>query len=302
MILVNLASSWPAVTTGEADAADITLGNWAQISDDSLDTYADSILGIYKNDVVTAFDITGWQRIAEGTDAGRVAFTGRPSLQWKHLIGAPNPGAPWTAGMARPVQYLDTTTLTSGNAGVDHADDRSMDIDGFTLTIHADGNATVGVPYDKHVTVVSKPRNSLDLELVDVNDEATFRAAFDHVDPSDWHQLRVLLDRIETHDGPLDKIGSSQKDDSGIEQWPYAVDNPVLADMRWLLRRSGLIFHVPGDWQLGDVATASAEDCVRALSHIYRSDHWCEGSFARCFEDANSVGRAVLRRAFELTT
>lgn len=51
MILVNLASSWPAVADGQADADAVTLGNWAQISNDSLDTYADAILGIYKNEV-----------------------------------------------------------------------------------------------------------------------------------------------------------------------------------------------------------------------------------------------------------
>ncbi|MGJ5671685.1 hypothetical protein [Rhodococcus sp. AH-ZY2] len=76
---------------------------------------------------------------------------------------------------------------------------------------------------------------------------------------------------------------------------------PGRTDLRWLLRRAGLILHFqPEEWQLDDAATASAEDCARALSRMARADHWNEGAFARCFEEPDSVGRAVLRRALEL--
>lgn len=158
MILVHLASSWPAVIRGEADTADVTLGNWAGIADDKLDSYADSVLGIYRNEVVSAFDITGWHRLTEGDDAGRIAFTGRPSVRWHHLIGTPNPGTPWKKGMARPVQYLETRVLTDGDVEpepVDASRDRRAVIDGYTLTVH-DGNcATLIVPPGHRVTVIS---------------------------------------------------------------------------------------------------------------------------------------------------
>lgn len=303
VILVHLASSWPAVARGVADAADVTLGNWAGIADDKLESHADAVLGIYKNEVVTAFDITGWRRLTDGNDAGRIAFTGHPSRRWGHLIGTPNPGTPWTKGMARPVQYLDTRILTVGDVDVEPLDDgrdpRAV-VDGYTLTVHADGNATVAVPFGKHVTVVSGPRTEQDWELVDVHDDAVFRTAFDQVAREDWDQLSALLDRIENHDGPLYEIVGG-KNDSGIEQWPYAEDSPVIADLRWLLCRAGLILHFQSEeWQLEDAATASAEDCVRALSRMARADHWSEGAFARCFEGPDSVGRAVLRRALEL--
>lgn len=138
------------------------------------------------------------------------------------------------------------------------------------------------------------------LGLADVHDDAVFRTAFDQVAREDWDQLSALLDRIENHDGPLYEIVGG-KDDSGIEQWPYTEDSPVIADLRWLLCRAGLILHFqPEEWQLDDAATASAEDCVRALSRMARADHWSEGAFARCFEEPDSVGRAVLRRALEL--
>ncbi len=72
MIVVNLSRTWPAVLAGKIDAAAPTLVRWAQIKDADLETQADVILGIYKNQVVTAFDIEGWTR---GEDT-RVTFIG----------------------------------------------------------------------------------------------------------------------------------------------------------------------------------------------------------------------------------
>lgn len=303
MILVHLASSWPAVVHGDKDAAEVTLGNWAGIADDKLDTYADTIIGIYKNEVVTAFDITGWQKQTDGTDAGRIAFTGHPSSRWAHLIGTPNPGKPWTKGMARPIQYLDTTALTAtnpDNAPNSSRQDRRIVVGGYTLTVHDDGNATVTAPPGKHVTVVAQARSGQHWQLVDVHDDAVFWAAFEQVHDEDWHQLAVLLRRIDEHDGPLYEIEGGA-DDQGIAQWPYAVDSPVIADLRWLLQRVGLVLHFdPEHWQLRAATTASAEDCVRALSRMVRADNWTTAGFAQCFEEPDSVGRVVLRRALDL--
>lgn len=300
MILVHLASSWPAVVCGEKDAAEVTLGNWAGIADDKLDTYADTIVGIYKNEVVTAFDIIGWKKLTDGTGAGRIAFTGHPSSRWAHLIGTSNPGRPWTKGMARPVQYLDTRVLTDGDVdaeAVSDGRDRRAVVDGYTLTVDRDGNATVTVPFGKQVTVAPGPRPGQDWQLMDVHDDAAFRSAFDQVHDEDWQHLAVLLRRIDEHDGPLHKIEGA----SGINGWPRTVDSPVIEDLRWLLRRAGLVLHFePGDWQLEDAASASAEDCVRALSRMVRADNWITGGFAECFEEPASVGRAVLRRALDI--
>lgn len=302
MILVNLASSWPAVANGQADPAAVTLGNWAQISDNSLDTYADAILGIYKHEVVSAFDITGWHRLTEGPDAGRIAFTGEPSQQWKHLIGTANPGTPWTAGMARPVQYLDTHTLNTGLDTTEEGREQSVDLRGYTLTVHSDGNATVAVPFGKHVTVVPSTRPKEDwrhLEWVNEDDDAAFRAAFDQVAPGDWYQLGVLLERIETHEGSLHEI-VSEESRPGVMTWPHSVDSPVIADLRWLLQRAGLILAFAPIREIGDASTATVEDCVRVLYRIFRNDHWLDGGFVNCFEGPDSVGRAYLRRALEL--
>lgn len=109
MILVHLSKSRPDVIAGRRTAAEVTLGEWAAISDGALDEHGDVILGIHQNEVVTAFDVTGWTRKAPG---GRVTFTGEPCRTWVRLVGDANPGRAWVRGQARPVQYFGTGTLS----------------------------------------------------------------------------------------------------------------------------------------------------------------------------------------------
>jgi hypothetical protein len=74
------------------------------MKEESLQQHGDAVLGVYQNEVVTAFDITGWSRNREG----RVVFEGTPSQKWAHLIGTPNPGKPHQTW-----QYVDAATLPS---------------------------------------------------------------------------------------------------------------------------------------------------------------------------------------------
>ncbi len=152
MILVHLASTWQGVLAGRDTAERATLQAWAQITDDALTRYADGILGIYQNEVVTAFDIDDWER----NDDGRVVFSGIPSDTWEHLIGTPNPGKPWVRGQARPVQYLDTAVITGGSVPVEHTGDgRRAVIDRYVLTVDDKGSATLVVPPSHRVTVLT---------------------------------------------------------------------------------------------------------------------------------------------------
>ncbi len=152
MILVNLSKSWTEVLNASRDAADVTLGDWAGITDDSVDRYADAILGIHRNEVVTAFDIESWHRLDE---SGRIRFRGRPSERWAHLIGTPNPGPEWVKGAARPIKYLDTRVLTDGDVPVEESTDGARAVvRGYTLTVDGDGNATVLPPPGGSVTVL----------------------------------------------------------------------------------------------------------------------------------------------------
>jgi hypothetical protein len=152
MILVHLATTWQDVLAGTDTAERATLEAWAQITDDALATYGDAILGIYQNEVVTAFEIDGWDRNADG----RVVFSGTPSDRYEYLIGTPNPGRPWVRGQARPVQYLDTDVLTGGSVPVERTEDqRRAVISQYILTVEDNGSATLVVPPGQKVTVLT---------------------------------------------------------------------------------------------------------------------------------------------------
>ncbi|WP_425824611.1 hypothetical protein [Streptomyces fractus] len=152
MILVHLSATWPRVLAGELPAAEASLGAWYNVGDAKIETFGDVLLGIYDNTVVSAFDLTGpAARDAEG----RVTFTGTPSEAWAHLVGMPNPGKPWgVRGMARPIQYLDTTVVTGALAPVE--DDgalRRAVVGDVALSVDAEGNAVVSVPAGRTVTI-----------------------------------------------------------------------------------------------------------------------------------------------------
>jgi hypothetical protein len=152
MILVHLAATWQDVLAGRDTAEDATLGSWAQITDDALAVYGDVVLGIYQNEVVTAFEIDDWDR----NEDGRVVFSGDRSDRFEYLIGTPNPGKPWVRGQARPVQYLDTAVLTDGSVPVEHAEDgRRAVVDDYVLTVDDKGTATLVIPPGRRVTVLT---------------------------------------------------------------------------------------------------------------------------------------------------
>jgi hypothetical protein len=150
MILVNLSRTWPKVASDE-DAARATLGDWHGISDRAIDENGDAILGIFRDMVVTAYDITGSERRPDS----RVRFSGVPSKRWAHLIGAPSPASAWMQGQARPVKYLDMAKVASGTVPVDVTSaGRRAVIGGFALTVDGGLHATLVVPGGGRVTVV----------------------------------------------------------------------------------------------------------------------------------------------------
>jgi len=157
MILVHVARDWPLVLKGEKTAADVTLQAWPGISGRSLDIYGDVVLGIYKGIVVSAFDIDGFSITNGGSGQARTSFQGKPSVQWAHLIGMPNPGVAWVQGSARPVKYLDTLELSEGTVPVEESQaGRHALLDGYRLSISADGAAFLHVPKGKQVTILAE--------------------------------------------------------------------------------------------------------------------------------------------------
>lgn len=155
MILVNLRKSWPAVMAGDRDAAEVTLGEWAALSEDDLARHADVVVGVYRNTVVTALEIAGWER---DETTGRVTFTGQASDRWAHLLGEPVPGTPWVKGAARPVKVLDST-LVRDRSIPPSADSRgrlTSTLGSVAVTVTLDGHVQVEVQPGTPVTVTSR--------------------------------------------------------------------------------------------------------------------------------------------------
>jgi hypothetical protein len=158
VILVHVKNSWPRVIAAEPGCTPewSVLGAWAPIAEARLAEYGDVLVGVYDNTVVAVYDV---DLAATAYVDGKVQFAGTPSKAWAHLVGQPNPGKPWgQQGYARNVQYLDTAVVAGGDVPVVATEGgRRAVVGGFTLTVGAEGNATVLAPIDRTVTVRPVP-------------------------------------------------------------------------------------------------------------------------------------------------
>lgn len=161
MILVHIPKGYAKVLSGEADLDDMTLGNWAKISDEAAEEYGDIIAGIYRNEIVSIYRISSWHRITDSKDPdiGRVYFDAEDAPDLAHFIGTPNPGKPWTQGMSRPVQYLPTDIFLNGSSTVesDESGSRRAVVGDYILSINAKGNAHLVMPSGSKLTVETLP-------------------------------------------------------------------------------------------------------------------------------------------------
>jgi hypothetical protein len=181
---------------------DVSTTEWSGLSKQALDRYSpewngeglsveelnkhggreqrDYLLGIYGEQVVSVYHITGWHR---GQERGRIAFDVTPAVEMAGAVGQPVPGGPWKRGEARPVRYFDTSTFvehlsargvldTYDDAGDDAADRRMVEVvralaelprppaatlsplDGVRVTPDPRGGVRVTVPMGTKVTVV----------------------------------------------------------------------------------------------------------------------------------------------------
>lgn len=155
MILVHLKRTWQHVLAGQMSAEDATLKAWSGISDRALDKYADVVVGIYDNSVVSVYDIDGTQR---DQTTNRVVFVGRPSKKWSFLLGQPNPGRPWgRQGDTRPVQYIATEEVTRGTVAVENTTrGKRAVVDDYVLTVIDDNKAVLVMPPGCTVTIMTR--------------------------------------------------------------------------------------------------------------------------------------------------
>lgn len=156
MLFVNNQNTWPQVLAGRMSPADSVLGDWAAMAEAKLHQYADVIAAVTAGVVVAAYDVQGWDRVADG----RVRFRATTSTRWAHLVGAPSPVV-WTRGQARPVRYVETAQVAASTGaplqdGAAPSRDR-VSAGGWTLQVDGAGDAILHAPAGGRVTMITAP-------------------------------------------------------------------------------------------------------------------------------------------------
>jgi hypothetical protein len=158
MIVVNLRKSYREVVAGLRDMEDATLGRWAGVTDEAIERYGDTVIGVYNDQVVSAYVVTAHERDGDG----RVWFDGEESEEFGSLVGNKSPVKPWVRGQARPIQYIDTEVVRHGEAPVEEGVDyQRAVVGGYVLSIDSDGIATVEPPEGGVVIVTAAGSSGL---------------------------------------------------------------------------------------------------------------------------------------------
>lgn len=146
MILVNVRRTGGVAATSD-QLRSAAAGDWANISDASLERFADYLAAVRQNVVVGVWAIDGHARI----DDGRVRFELVDCPPFQHMIGEPSPTT-WKRGQANPVKLIDTATMAPEAAEVEltpHGN-RRVTLDGWSLVVYEDGRARLQAPDRDH--------------------------------------------------------------------------------------------------------------------------------------------------------
>lgn len=166
MIVVNINKSYPEVLAGDLSLEDATRGNWKKIAEPAIAEYGDVIIGVFRDRVVSAYDIVGHHRLQDD----RVQFDVRESEEFASLIGQPSPVGPWKSGQARPIVYVDSHTIRFGDAPlVQQGEATRAVVHGYILTVSADGTAATVIPPAYGRVTVTAPLTSREHPLTYVN-------------------------------------------------------------------------------------------------------------------------------------
>lgn len=156
MIVVNINRSYGQVLSGDLELKDATRGEWAGMTDMAISHYGDVLIGVWRDRVVSAYDITGHTRVDGGV---RVVFEVEESKEFSYLVGQPSPVGAWKQGQARPIVYEDTEKIRKGDAPQTSVGDATRAVvGGFILTVNENGNATVIPPQGATVLVTAPLR------------------------------------------------------------------------------------------------------------------------------------------------
>ncbi|WP_299091689.1 hypothetical protein [uncultured Microbacterium sp.] len=140
------------------------------MTDTAIARFGDVLIGVWRDRVVSAYDITGHKRVDNGM---RVVFDVEDSKEFGYLVGQPSPVGAWKQGQARPIVYEDTEKIRSGDAPQTSVGDATRAVvGGFVLTVSGDGHATV-IPPQGGTVLVAAPLRRQEHPFTYTDDEGT---------------------------------------------------------------------------------------------------------------------------------
>jgi len=153
VLVVNVSSRWPEVQRGEATVQDAVLGDW-NLETRKIDPgRVACVYASFRKRVVAAFAVTGPEEVP-GYPEPRIRFQARFRLP--HLEGQASPHI-WQRGEMNPVVAIPLEELPGdldGAEGEEH-----VELAGYMLCVHPDGDATVLAPAGRTVSVRSLPED-----------------------------------------------------------------------------------------------------------------------------------------------
>lgn len=154
VLVVNVSSRWPEVLRAEATVQDVVLGDWNLETRNIDPDRIACVEASFRKRVVAAFAAASWQPVP-GYPEPRVRFQAR--LRLPHLEGQTSPHI-WQRGEMNPVVAIPLADQPGDLA--DAEGEEHVELAGYVLCVHPDGDATVLVPACRTVSVRSLPEDS----------------------------------------------------------------------------------------------------------------------------------------------
>jgi hypothetical protein len=154
VLVVNVSSRWPEVQRGEATVQDVVLGDWNLETRKIDPARIACVYASFRKRIVAAFAVTNPQ-IVPGYAEPRVRFQAR--LRLAHLEGQTSPHI-WQRGEMNPVVAVPLEGLPGDLTGAEG--EEHVELAGYVLCVHPDGDATVLSPAGRTVSVRSLPEDS----------------------------------------------------------------------------------------------------------------------------------------------
>lgn len=152
LLIVNVNGRWPEVSRGEATIKDVVLGDW-NLDHRRIDaSRVACVYAYYQKRIVAAFAVAD-PNVVPGYSEPRVRF--RTGHRLRHVEGQTSPHI-WQRGEMHPVFAMALDELPEVLRGTD-ATAQEIELGGYLLRVHHDGDATVLAPAGRTISIRSLP-------------------------------------------------------------------------------------------------------------------------------------------------